>query len=340
MNSPPSRKYPIELESSSSALDWLRAARRRYDLGSLAPIIFFILLVAGFGAGEPRYFLTTDNFTSILNNGAVLAVLACGLTVTLIVGEFDLSLAAAASFGGSLAAVLDAQENVPLIFTLLIVLGSGVVIGLINGILVTKFQIPALIATIGVSSLLIGLALWITNNSVIFTGYSDGFLTFGSWSVGGIQAPVFYLAACAVFLGVALRYTATGRHMYATGGNREASRMSGIRVQRQIISAFVVTALLGVFAGLIYTARQGSLTPEFGAAFLLPAYAAVFLGSVTLTRRTFHILGTVLGVYLIETGTVGLLIFGAPAYTQQLFAGAVLILATIGARYRSRDSVA
>ncbi len=337
MKSPPSREDPIGLESSGSALDLLRATRRRYDLGSLAPIIFFILLVAGFGVGEPRYFLTTDNFTSILNNGAVLALLACGLTVTLIVGEFDLSVAASASFGGSLAAVLDAQENVPLLVTVLSVLASGVVIGLLNGILVTRFQIPALIATIGVSSLLIGLALWITDNSVIFTGYSDGFLTFGSWSVGGIQSPVFYLAVCAVFLGVALRYTATGRHMYAAGGNREASRMSGIRVQRQIIAAFVVTALLSVLAGLIYTARQGTLTPEFGAAFLLPAYAAVFLGSVTLTRRTFHILGTVLGVYLIETGTVGLLIFGAPAYTQQLFAGAVLILATIGARYRGRN---
>jgi ribose transport system permease protein len=84
---------------------------------------------------------------------------------------------------------------------------------------------------------------------------------------------------------------------------------------------------------------QGSLTPQFGTGFLLPTFAAACLGSVTLTCRKFHILGTVIGVYLIETGTVGLLILGAPAYTQQPFAGAVLILATVGARFRGRGPV-
>lgn len=112
--------------------------------------------------------------------------------------------------------------------------------------------------------------------------------------------------------------------------------MSGIRTQQKVVLAFVISGLLGTMAGLMFTARQGSLTPLFANSFLLPAFAAAFLGSVTLTRRKFHIFGTVFGVYLIETGTIGLLILGAPAYTQQLFAGAVLILATIGARYRSQ----
>lgn len=336
MTSPSTRKNGAETINAGTWVDALRSVRRRYDLGSLAPIIFFILLIVGFGAAEPVYFPTVDNLTAILNNAAVAAILTCGLTVVLVVGEFDLSVGAAASFGGSLGAVLDAQAHWPLGLVILVVLGCGVVIGLFNGILVTKFQIPALIATIGVSSLLIGFSLWITDNSVIFTGYSDAFLVLGRWSVGGIQAPVFYLAVCGVALAVLLRYTATGRHMYATGGNRAASRMSGIRVERQVVTAFVIAGVLSALAGLIYTARQASLTPEFGVVFLLPAFAAAFLGSVTLTRRTFHILGSVLGVYLIETGTVGLLMFGAPAFTQQLFAGAVLILATIGARYRSR----
>lgn len=311
-----------------------REAVRRLDLGSTAPIIFFLCLIVLFGFLAPEYFLTRENLTSTLNNGAVTAILACGLTVVLVVGEFDLSVAAAASFGGALAAVLITQQETPLILVLLIVTACGVLIGLFNGILVTKFDIPALIATIGVSSLLDGLTLWVTGNSVIFTGFTDAFIYLGSWRISSIQAPVFYLAIIAIILGVMLRYTATGRHMYATGGNRAASRMSGIRVQRQVILAFVISGVLGAIAGLVYTARQGSLTPLFATALLLPTFAAAFLGSVTLTRRKFHILGTILGVYLIETGTVGLLILGAPAFTQQLFAGAVLILATIGARYR------
>jgi ribose transport system permease protein len=313
--------------------------RSRFELGLLTPILFFGCLIAIFGIADPKVFLSRDNLTSILNDGAVLAILACGLTVVLVVGEFDLSIAAAASFGGALPAVLIAQAKWPLFPVVLLVIASGVAIGMVNGALVTSFGMPALIATIGISSLLDGLTLWITGNSIIFTGFTDQFIALGSWSIGGLQAPVFYLAGIAVTLAIALHYTATGRYLYATGGNRAASRMSGIRVRRQIMLAFVVSDVLGAVAGLIYTARQGSLTPQFGTGFLLPTFAATFLGSVTLTRRTFHILGTVIGVYLIETGTVGLLILGAPAYSQQLFAGAVLILATIGARYRGGGAI-
>jgi ribose transport system permease protein len=331
----PTHKGVATMSQSESHDDRRGRWLGRLDLGAVTPLIFFVLLIAVFGFAAPEFFLTSDNLTSILNNGAVTALLACGLTVVLVVGEFDLSIAAAASFGGAVAAVLIAQQNVSLAATIAAVIAAGAITGLVNGYLITKFEIPALIATIGVSSLLDGLTLWVTGNTVIFTGFTDAFMTFGNWRVGSLQAPVFYLASAAIFLGVMLRYTATGRHMYATGGNRAASRLAGIRVRRQVMLAFVISGVLGSLAGLVYTARQGSLTPQFGTAFLLPVFAACFLGSVTLTRRKFHILGTVLGVYLIETGTNGLLILGAPAYTQQLFAGAVLILATIGARYRT-----
>jgi ribose transport system permease protein len=329
---------PVEPEAGPVVVEGRIAARRRYDLGAIAPILFFVFLVVVFGIADPAVFLSKGNLTSILNDGAVLAILACGLTVVLVVGEFDLSITSAASLGGALPAVLIAQANWPLIPVVLLVIATGVAIGLVNGALVTTFEMPALIATIGIASLLDGITLWITGNSIIFNGFTDAFIAIGSWSVGGLQAPVFYLAGIAIVLAIALRYTATGRHLYATGGNRAASRMSGIRVKRQIITAFVASGVLGSAAGFIYTARQGSLTPQFGTGFLLPTFAAAYLGSVTLTRRTFHIVGTVVGVYLIETGTVGLLILGAPAYTQQLFAGAVLILATIGARYRGRGA--
>jgi ribose transport system permease protein len=329
---------PVTTDPGPAPADGKTATHRRRDLGAVAPILFFGCLILIFGIADPGVFLSRGNLTSILNDGAVLAILACGLTVVLVVGEFDLSIASAASLGGALPAVLIAQANWPLAPVVPLVIASGVMIGLVNGALVTMFEMPALIATIGVASLLDGITLWITGNSIIFTGFTDTFIALGSWSFGGLQAPVFYLAGIAIILGIALHYTATGRYFYATGGNRAASRMSGIRVRRQIILAFVVSDVLGAVAGLIYTARQGSLTPQFGTGFLLPTFAAAFLGSVTLTRRTFHILGTVIGVYLIETGTVGLLILGAPAYTQQLFAGAVLILATIGARYRGRGT--
>jgi ribose transport system permease protein len=304
-----------------------------FDIGTIFPVIFFVMLVMFFSFMVPHTFMTIDNLTSILNDGAVLAIIACGLTVVLVAGEFDLSIASAASFGGALAAVLAVHTSASLALILAIVVLSGALIGAVNGILVSRFEIPALIATIAVASLLDGATTWITGNEVIFSGFSASFLKFGSWQVGDLQASVFYLIVGAVTLGITLHYTAIGRRMYAIGGNRAASRMAGIRVQRQVIIAFCMADVFGALAGFIYTSRQGSLTPLFGTPFLLPTFAAAFLGSVSLARRKFHVLGTVFGVYLIETGTVGLLVLGAPAYSQQLFAGAVLILATIGARH-------
>ncbi|MCA0276851.1 MAG: ABC transporter permease [Proteobacteria bacterium] len=317
--------------NTSARSSWIGS----FDTASATPVIFLVLLIVGFSIAEPAYFPTRENFVTILNDGALLALLACGLTLVLIVGEFDLSIAATASWAGALATVLITQLGWPVPTAFLVVLASALIIGAFNGVLVTVLEIPALVATIGTASLLDGATLWVTGNSVIFMGFTDAFVWTGSWRIAGLQAPVFYLLVLAILIAIALRYTVTGRHLYATGGNRAASRMAGIRVNRNVLLAFVACAVLASITGFMYTARQGSLTPLFGTSMMLPAYAAAFLGYVTLANRRFHILGTVIGVYIIGTGTLGLLLIGAPAYSQQLFAGAVLIAATGGSRIRN-----
>ena len=317
--------------NTSARSSWIGS----FDTASATPVIFLVLLIVGFSIAEPAYFPTRENFVTILNDGALLALLACGLTLVLIVGEFDLSIAATASLAGALATVLITQLGWSVPTAFLVVLASALIIGAFNGVLVTVLEIPALVATIGTASLLDGATLWVTGNSVIFMGFTDAFVWTGSWRIAGLQAPVFYLLVLAILIAIALRYTVTGRHLYATGGNRAASRMAGIRVNRNVLLAFVACAVLASITGFMYTARQGSLTPLFGTSMMLPAYAAAFLGYVTLANRRFHILGTVTGVYIIGTGTLGLLLIGAPAYSQQLFAGAVLIAATGGSRIRN-----
>jgi len=319
-----------------SLSDPARSSGSRLDWGTWMPIAFFVLMIAFFGAREPENFLSFGNVTSILNNGAILAIVACGLTVVCLTGEFDLSVGSAASFGGAASAVLITRSEQSVLVAVLVVLAVGVVVGLVNGILVTYFRVHALIATLAVASLLDGFTLWTTGSQVIFVGFTDSFLNLGGWTWFGVQAGVYYLLAVALLLAGALRYTTTGRYIHAVGGNREASRMAGIRVDRYVILAFVLSGVLASLAGMLYTSRQGSLTPLFGTGFLLPAFAAVFLGSVTLRRSEFHIVGTMIGVYLIATGTAGLLTIGGATYTQQLFAGAVLILPTAATRLRKR----
>ena len=339
MNSPPRTQAPERQEEQTTSRPRESAERkrgRRFDIGAWAPVLFFVLLVVVFGLAEPERFLSTSNFTSIANTDAILAIITLGLTVVLLTGEFDLSVGSTASLGGALAAVMVANQGISTGVTFAAVIGVGILIGLLNGILVTYFRIPALIVTLAVASLLDGFTQMITGNEIIFVGFTQSFLDLGGWQLGNLQAPVFYLAVIAVLLGIGLRYTATGRHLHAVGGNREASRMAGIHVERHIILAFVISGVLAALGGLIWSSRQGSMTPLFGTGFLLPAFAAAFLGSVTLRRGEFHVLGTIIGVYLIGTGTTGILIVGGPTYAQQLFAGAVLILATAGSRVLGR----
>jgi ribose transport system permease protein len=306
------------------------------DPSTWGPVIAFVLLIVVFGALRPDTFLSSGNIFSILNNQAVLAIVACGLTLVLLGGEFDLSIAAVMTFAGALSAGLVAKQGMSPLLAIAVVLVIGALIGVANGVLVTVFRVPALIATLAVATILEGLTLWYTNGETIFAGLSGTYTGVGRWSFGQLQAPVVYLAVVGFMLWVLLNYTVPGRYLHALGSNRAAARISGIHVGRYLVMAFVVAGVCAAFAGVLQTARNGSATPTAGAPFLLPAFAAAFLGSTALRRGQFHIVGTVFGVYLIATGSAGFIILGAPFYTQQLFSGAVLLLATMGSRFLSR----
>lgn len=311
--------------------DWRRFAPR--DLGTWGPVFAFVFVIVGFGIFKSDPFLTRDNVFSVLNDNAVLAVLACGLTVVLLCGEFDLSIASIMTLTGVLSAGMVAKEGLSTPQSLLIALAVGALIGWINGALIVYFRVHALIATLAVGSILQGFTFYYTNGEVIYEGIPDSFIQLGRADVGRLTAPIFYMVAVSVLLWAMLRYTAPGRYLHAIGGNRDAARMSGIRVNRYVILAFVISGLCAALAGVVQTARNGSAEPTSGASFLLPAFAAAFLGAATLRRGEFHIVGTLIGVYLIAFATSGLFIVGAPFYTQDFLSGGLLIAATAASRF-------
>lgn len=307
------------------------------DLGTWGPVIAFLLIIVVFSILAPTVFPTTGSALAILNDQAVLAILACGVTLVLLTGEFDLSAGSNLSFTGAISAVLMANLGVPVWLVLPLCLIAGALVGWVNGMLVVYFGIPALIATLAVATVLDGMTLWITGGSVIYQGIPEAFVQLGRAEVFGISLPILFMAITAVVLWAALKYTPAGRYLHAIGGNRDAARVSGIRVNRYVIFAFVVCGMFGAFAGMLQTARNASAHPTIGAAFLLPAFAACFLGSATLRRGEFHIPGTVLGVYLIATASSGLFILGAPYWTQYLFSGFILVIATASSRFLTRN---
>jgi ribose transport system permease protein len=306
------------------------------DLGTWGPVIAFVLVFVIFGVWKTDIFLTQTNLFTILNDNGDLAIVAFGLTVVLLTGEFDLSLAGVISFTGYLSAGLIANQKLPTAASVIVVLVIGALIGLVNGILVVYFRVHALIATLAVSSILDGITFSYSGGAVLYTGIPHSYVQIGRAAVGHLESPTFVMVVFGIVLWAMLRYTPAGRYMHAIGGNREASRLSGIRVGRYVIAAFVISAVCASITGIVETARNGSAQPTAGASFLLPAFAAAFLGAATLRRGEFHVVGTAIGVYLIAVATSGLFILGAPFYTQEFLTGGLLIAATAGSRLLGR----
>jgi ribose transport system permease protein len=297
----------------------------------LAAMIFF------FSINAPNIFFSRANFLNILSQASLTAIIAAGLTFTLVVGEFDLSIGNVASFVGLVVTGLMAKEGLPIGISILFALMIGTAIGTTSGFLITKVRINAVIATIGVGTMLAGIGFSYSAFPIAagiprdFTQIALGRAFFG------IPNPVLIMVLVVVVLWTVLNKTDIGQKMQAVGSNIEAARLSGIRVDRYKMLAFSTAGFCSALTGTLLASLLGSGTLAAADGYLLDAFAAVFLGSATLREGEFHIVGTLVGVLILAVGFNGLSIFGAPTHFQPIFKGAVLILAvgmsTLARRY-------
>lgn len=320
----------IATRRRTSTTDRLIDLMSRY--GTIASLVACVLI---FGALKPDVFATSQNFFNILNQVSILGIIALGLTVALVQGLFDLSLASVATLGGFLATkwLADGTIGSPLL-AVVVVLAIALAIGAFNGIVVAYGGISAFIATLAVGSILTGLVLGVSKSQTVLSGIPDGFLVLGQGKVGPIPAPVVFLAIVAVLLYVFLEQTQMGRHMYAIGGNAETARLSGIAVKRYALLALGLSGMCAALGGMIVAANLGVGRPQgVGDTYLLDAFAAAFIGASTLRPGRFHILGTVIGVLLIGVINNGLSIMGVQTFWQYAVRGVILLLAVFGASF-------
>jgi ribose transport system permease protein len=289
-------------------------------------IIGLLLMVAFFSFNAPDTFFSRANFLNILSQASLTAIIAAGLTYTLVVGEFDLSIGNVASFVGLIVCGLMAKEHLPIALAIALALLLGIGIGTVNGLLVTKVRINAVIATIGVGTMLSGLG-FAYSSFPIATGVPRDFIMIAVGRTFGVPNPVFIMVAVLVVLWVILNKTDIGQKMQAVGSNIEAARLSGIRVDRIKMFAFATAGFCSALTGTLLSSLLGSGTLAAADGYLLDAFAAVFLGSATLRDGEFHIVGTLVGVLILAVGFNGLSIFGAPTYFQPIFKGGILVLA-------------
>lgn len=297
-------------------------------------LIALALMIAGFALYLPDTFPTWDNARSVISDQAVLGILALAVILPLTSGEFDLSVGANLGFVTVFAAYVSSHgmSLVPLIVLSILV---GACIGVVNASLVL-LGVNAFIATLGTGTILTGGNLLLTDGTTIYEGIDESFTTIAQTEILGLRLTVFYFLAIALLVYYLLEWTPVGRYLRATGLGREAARLTGVRTSMWLGSSFIAAGALAGLAGLLNTATVGSASPTVGPEFLLPAYAAAFLGATTIRRGFFNVWGTIVGVFLLAVGTSGLALAGAPFWVQPVFNGAALIAAVTWAVLAAR----
>lgn len=293
--------------------------------GTLLVLLGMIVLFTALLGGD---FFSLNNARNILVQSTTGVVIALGLTMVLMVGEFDLSIGYIASLACVATAALFSGSLFNQILMVILILAIGAVIGIVNGLIVTKIGVNALVATLGTGSLVLGVNYLVTEGTPQSLDESGrGLVQIFLGSLGPIPWPIIILVVVVGVMWLLVNRTTFGLELQAVGGNRLAAELSGIRVHRVIIIAFVFSGVLAALGGLLITANVGSGQSNGGEGYLLSSFAAAFLGSAALRNGEFHILGTLIGVVTVMVGVNGMAILGVTTAASYLFQGALLICA-------------
>lgn len=319
----------------SPGIDGWKTTRRSRIAGAARfalPALLVIFIIV-FSIIEPTTFPTAGNAKTVLSTQSVLALVALGALLTLVIGEFDLSLGAQMGLSALLLPGLTAHGAVSIPVAIVLSVAATMAVGLVNGLLVAKLKVNSFIATIGTAALIGALVLAYSGGTVIFDGVPPELLLIASFAPLGIPGPIIYVAVIAFGVWLLLKRTPFGRYMAAVGGSKDAARLTGINTDRVTIVTFVLAGALTGLGGVIQASQLGSGNPAVGPAFLLPAFAAVFLGATAYYVGQFNVWGTITAVVTLATGVAGLNLMGLPNWVEPAFNGVALIAAVAITRY-------
>jgi ribose/xylose/arabinose/galactoside ABC-type transport system permease subunit len=286
----------------------------------------FAILLVVFSFASP-WFLSIDNFLNIGRQTALVSIIAIGMTFVIIARQIDLSVGSALALSGMSAALAMAHIGDNWIIGAIAGIGTGAIVGAINGFVVTRLNIPSFLVTLGTLSAARGLALLVTTTRpVIIT--NDSFVSiFGEGDIFGVPVPIIW-TVLAVIVGILLlHYSVFGRQIYAAGGNPTAALYSGINIKRVTTLAFVLTGMLAGLAALVLSARSHAARPDVVQGLELDVIASVTLGGCSLFGGRGFVLGTLLGSLIIGTLNNGLVLLGVSSSLQLVIKGAIIVAA-------------
>ena len=321
----------VSSAENNIASNWLNSDRRRLILQEYGIFLAFLLLV-GILSVSNEFFLTPGNISNVLLQTSINGVLAIGMTFVILTRGIDLSVGSvvalagmvSASFVTSSATAGIAGAPYPMVVALAVGILVGVACGALVGFIVSRFSVPAFVATLGMLSAARGATL-IYGGGKPVPALSPEFRWIGTGNILGIPMPVILLALVFGISWWVLTRTRFGRYIYAVGGNPHAAKTSGLNVTRIRFMVYVISGALSGLAGMILSARTGSALPQAGIAYELDAIAAVVIGGTSLSGGVGRVTGTLIGALIIGVMNNGLDLMGIQSYYQQVLKGALIV---------------
>lgn len=297
-------------------------------------LILAILIGGALLAWQAEVFLSARNLRSVMLAISFSAIAAMGQLLVILTGRIDLSTGSTMALSGMITA-LSLVAGVPVPLAMAIGVGVGGVVGFVNGFISMRFGISSFIVTLGTLQVARGITVGLTEGDTV-SGFADIFLFVGSGRVMGLPLPVWIMLVLLVLFTVFLKYTATGREIFAIGGNETAARLAGVKVSRLQVLVFVIAGMMAGLAGVLLTARLGAAVSNSAVGYELIVIASVVIGGASLSGGAGTVLGVVLGAMLIGIVNNALVLLVVPTYWQQTFTGAVIVAAALIDQMRRR----
>ncbi|MEE8563966.1 MAG: ribose ABC transporter permease [Atribacterota bacterium] len=291
---------------------------RRYGI-----LIGLIGLITGFSVLSDRFF-TISNMLIVMRQTSIVAFLAVGMSFVILGAGIDLSVGSVLAFSGAVGAGV--MQNGGIFFGILAGLALGTALGIFNGMVITKLKIPAFIATLAMMAIARGGTLVYTDGRPI-TGLPSSFAFLGRGYIGNVPFPIILMLIIFILAYIVLKLTRFGRYVYATGGNINAARASGIKVDNVIISTFAISGFLSGLTGMVLASRLNSAQPTAGVGYELDAIAAVVLGGTNLFGGEGELWGTLVGAFIMGILNNGLNMLNVSSFYQQVVKGIVILIA-------------
>ena len=310
--------------TAAPATSWIK----RIGLDRFSALYLWGAFIIFFGLTRDQFLTWTSIELVLTDRALIVAILALAFLIPLTAETFDLSIGVVMTLSLVIVSKLAENTGIPQALNMVIALAACAVVGFANGFVVVKLGVNSFIATLGMSQLVTAIVLWISSNRQITGVLSDSYRNIGRHEIFGLPAYFYYMIVLAAVIWFVLEHTPVGRYLFATGGNREAARLAGVKTDRLTWGTLVASAMIAGFAGIVFSWKTPIFSSTTGPGYLFPAVAAVFFGASQIYGRP-NVLGTLIAVYALAFGVKGLqLFFDAGTYwIEPAFEGLSLLVA-------------